>query len=446
MQKKIIVLGYGKSTRAAIELLQKQYDAIIYVYDENEETLSLPTGCTRVENIEEVPMNEVLFCLKSPGIAYTKDYVCFLQRQAIPIYTDVELFLRDVEGKIIAITGTNGKTTVTTLIGEVLKQKFTDVRVCGNIGVPIAEVCEDAHAHTIFVVELSSFQLKSIASFRPDIAVVLNISDAHLDYHETSEDYEVSKAKIFSNQSRDDILIYNSDDSRVFDLVCSADATKLSVGQSAMADVCIDQDAIHFQGHNLAKEVIKAPGAHNHFNSAIAFTVGLLCGVEQDLITRAIANFKGVKHRLQYVKDLHGRAIYNDSKSTNEVAVQTALQAFQKPLIWLCGGYDRQIPYTMIKTVDLIHVKHMIIYGMIAPIFVEIAETASIPYTVIDQFDLILDEAFKHSQAGDTILFSPGAASFDLFTNFEQRGEAFLSLVEAYDDQHVVESLENTSF
>lgn len=435
MNQAIIILGYGKSTQSAIQVLQKQYEAQIYIYDETENHLEIPETCTRVNKINEVPIKEVLFCLKSPGISYDKEYVKYLLDAKVEVYTDVELFLSSVKGKIIAITGTNGKTTVTTLVGNVLKQKFTDVRVCGNIGIPIAEVCQNAKDDTIFVVELSSFQLKGTKKFKPDISVLLNLSEAHLDYHETASDYEQSKANIFSRQNSEDILIYNADDIRVLDLVQSSNATGLAIGQDDTADICLKTDKIMFQGEMMYNEIIKVPGEHNRFNSAVAFAVGVLCGVKREGILRAISTFQGVKHRLQYVSTIDKRMIYNDSKSTNEFAVKTALLAFHKPLIWICGGYDRKIPYDDISKDDLKYVKHMIIYGMMTPVFLEIAEKMGIPYTVVEQFDQILIHAMMYSVEKDTILFSPGAASYDMFNNFEQRGDAFLELVEEYQQK-----------
>lgn len=432
MNAAIVVLGYGKSTQAAIHKLHTQYSALIYIYDEGEQTLDLPNYCIQVKDMNEVPMKEVLFCLKSPGIPYTKGYVQVLLDHQIQIYTDVELFLSDVRGKIIAITGSNGKTTVTTLISEVLKQKFDDVRVCGNIGIPIAEVYQESNENTIFVVEVSSFQLKGVTTFKPDIAILLNLADSHLDYHGTLDDYTQAKAQIFSQQESDDILIYNSDDTRVVELIQAAQSTCLAVGHNSNADIMIESEMIRFHGQEMNKKIIKVPGAHNHFNSAIAFSVGVLCGVAQADILSAISKFSGVKHRLQYVDTINGRMVYNDSKSTNEFSIKTALSAFNRSLVWICGGYDRGIPYTHITTDDITCVKHMVIYGMMTPKFLEIAQTFHIPHTVVNHFEEVFDIAMQEAISEETILFSPGAASYDVFSNFEQRGDAFLSLVDRY--------------
>lgn len=434
----IVVLGYGKSTQAAIGVLHRQYDATICVYDEAQNGELDILNATQINTIDEVPSEQVLFCLKSPGIAYSKSYVQYFIERDIPVYTDVELFLRKTPGKVIAITGTNGKTTVTTLVGDVLKQSFEDVRVCGNIGIPIAEVCEDADENTIFVAELSSFQLKGTEQFKPDISVLLNVADAHLDYHETEIDYEQSKAKIFANQDGDDIVLYNGDDAVVCGLVESAKATCLSIGHRDTDEIKLEMEKITFQNADLMYDCIKVPGEHNKFNVAVAFAIGVMCGVDGLKIEQAIRQFGGVKHRLQYVDTVgENHDVYNDSKSTNEYAVKTALRAFDKSMVWICGGYDRGIPYTDIVEEDIKHVTHMVIYGMMQPQFVAIAEQWNIPFTCVETFDTVFEQAMKVALPNDVILFSPGAASFDFFQNFEQRGDTFLNLVKKYQDERM---------
>ncbi|MGL4662835.1 MAG: UDP-N-acetylmuramoyl-L-alanine--D-glutamate ligase [Culicoidibacterales bacterium] len=431
MEKMIIVLGYGKSTKTAIDVLREQYNAKIYVYDETPSE-ELRSSEFYLESFDKVPMNQVLFCLKSPGIAYSKEYVKIMNENKIPIYTDVELFLTKAPGKIIGITGTNGKTTVTTLIGDVLKQQFDDVRVCGNIGIPIADVCRNATDATIFVVELSSFQLKGTRHFKPDIGIILNFSDAHLDFHKTEEDYRQSKARMFAKQDENDILIYNQDDENVMEYVKQAKSTQIGVGKNKISDVQLRDDEIVFGNNIFPLDIVKVPGEHNCFNIGVAFAVGVLCGVETSRIQMAIQSFAGVKHRLQYVKTVNSIDVYNDSKSTNESAVKTALKAFDVPIIWICGGYDRGIAYTNIQKSDLKNVKHMIVYGMMTPIFSEIASNNNVPYTVVDNFSEIFSTAMSFAGNKEVVLFSPGAASYDLFANFEQRGEMFLQLVEQY--------------
>lgn len=433
MRKKILILGYGKSTQSAISVLQKNADADICVFDElQKDEMNLPQGVTQIQSVESLNTNELLFCLKSPGIAYTKDYVQHLLKKNVEIVTDVELFLSEVEGTIVAITGTNGKTTVTTLIGEVLKTEHKDVRVCGNIGIPIAEVCANSTKETIFVVELSSFQLKGTKRFKPDIAIMLNIADAHLDYHQTKEDYMASKARIFSNQTADDILIYNGDDKHLTELVAKARSCQLALGQKKECDIYINEKNIVFEKQELDIDVIKVPGVHNRYNVAYAYAVGVLLGVSQSHIEQAVQQFSGVKHRLQYVTSINDIRIYNDSKSTNEYAVQTALSAFDKPLVWICGGYDRHIPYNDINEEDLKFVKKMVIYGQMEKIYTEIAQRYQVEYIVCEKFEQLFETAMLDAQKGEIVLFSPGAASNDLFQNFEQRGDAFLSLVENY--------------
>lgn len=433
MKKTILILGYGKSTQSAIDVLQKNVDADICVFDEmQKDALELPIGVSAVTDVFELAPEDIFFCLKSPGIAYTKDYVQYLSKNNVEIVTDVEYFLSNVEGTIVAITGTNGKTTVTTLIGEVLKTTHSDVRVCGNIGVPIAEVCENATKETIFVVELSSFQLKGTSNFKPDIAVVLNIADAHLDYHQTKDDYIDSKAKVFANQTADDILLYNGDDAIVKAMATRAKSCQLAIGQENSCDVQINESAITFEKQTLNIEVIKVPGIHNRYNVAYAYAVGVLLGVSQANIEQAIQQFTGVKHRLQYVRSIDDIRVYNDSKSTNEYAVQTALSAFDKPLVWICGGYDRHIPYNDISERDLRFVKKMVIYGQMQNTYIEIAKRYAVDYVVCEKFDQLFETAMLDAKKGDVVLFSPGAASYDMFQNFEQRGDAFLTLVENY--------------
>lgn len=430
MKDIILILGFGKSTQTAITVLQKQYTAEIWVYDESlNKDEANHEGVRFISAFNEIPLQRVVFCLKSPGIPYTKEYVRELERQNIELLTDVELFLTKTPGKVIAITGTNGKTTVTTMVGEVLKQKYQDVRVCGNIGIPIAEVCENATAQTLFVVELSSFQLKGTKQFKPDVALVLNMSDAHLDYHETFEDYQKSKQAIFSRQNDEDILLYNGDDEVVAEMAAHGKANCLQVGQSPDADVAIKRTEIVFCNQHFPLEAIHVPGIHNQYNAAFAFAIGSLFDVSLDEMIEALSTFSGVRHRLQYVGTDDGIKMYNDSKSTNEIAVKTALQAFKTPTIWLCGGYDRKIPYQNITEADVKNVKQMVVFGEMADTYRAVAEKWGIPYAVEMTFSELLKTAMKYAEKGDTILFSPGAASYDQFQNFEQRGDAFIELV-----------------
>ncbi|KAF0995756.1 UDP-N-acetylmuramoyl-L-alanine--D-glutamate ligase [Geobacillus sp. TFV-3] len=438
--RRVLVIGLAKSGAAAARLLA-ELGAEVVVNDqkplsENMEAKQLePLGIRVVcgghplELLDE-PFD---FVVKNPGIPYTNPMVKKALEKGLPVVTEVELAYHISEGSFIGITGSNGKTTTTTLIYEMLKADGQDPLLAGNIGLVACEVAREAKPGQWLVTELSSFQLAGIDKFRPAIAVLLNIFDAHLDYHGTKEAYAAAKANIFRNQMERDYAVVNADDPLVMNIASSVrsqkvlfSATKL-LGEGAY----IQDGAIYWNSDPvIAIADIVLPGQHNLENILAAVAAAKLAGASDEAIRQVLAAFSGVKHRLQYVAEIDGRRFYNDSKATNILATQKALSAFaDEPVILLAGGLDRGnefddlLPY-------LQQVKAVVLFGQTADKIGRIAQKAGIEtIRYVDNVEKAVPVAFELSEPGDVILLSPACASWDQYKTFEERGDIFINAV-----------------
>ncbi|KQL39565.1 UDP-N-acetylmuramoylalanine--D-glutamate ligase [Bacillus sp. FJAT-25509] len=373
------------------------------------------------------------FCIvKNPGIPYTNPLLIEAVKRNIPIYTEIELAYLISEAPFIGITGSNGKTTTTTLALNMLQEGNKKPLVAGNIGTVACEVAESANKENIIVTELSSFQLMGIQSFRPKISLITNIFEAHLDYHGTKDEYIRAKANIFKNQTENDFAVVNFDDENVM-----AMATQIRAKIIPFSTTKIVQDGAYVQNgfvYFKEKKVIEVekivlPGKHNLENILAAVAISKLLDVENDAIEKVLTTFTGVEHRLQFVTEINKRKFYNDSKATNILATQKAISSFQKPVILIAGGLDRGngfddlIPYFK-------NVKKMVTYGQTADKLIESAEKAGMKAVKsVDNVEDAVNEAFAHSEVGDIILLSPACASWDQFKTFEERGNKFIQAV-----------------
>lgn len=352
--------------------------------------------------------------------------------RGIPVWTEVELAYRISEAEMIAITGSNGKTTTTTLIVEMLENSKRKPLVAGNIGTVATDVAKVAKANDVIVVELSSFQLMGTEAFRPKIAVWLNIFDAHLDYHGTRDDYVAAKAKIMQNLSKDETLVYNADDVTVAEAAKHTDAklvpfsTKVKVTNGAY----LDQGKVYFQEEVIIElnEVV-LPGAHNVENMLAAVAAVKLAGGTNKQIQHVLKTFKGVKHRLQFVGEWQNRLIYNDSKATNILATKAALSAFTKPIVLIAGGLDRGNEFDELLP-DFSHVEVLVAFGQTREKLVSLGEKAGVTIIEADNVEDATKKALAGSTEGQVILLSPACASWDQYRSFEVRGDAFLETVQ----------------
>ncbi|MGG3736463.1 UDP-N-acetylmuramoyl-L-alanine--D-glutamate ligase [Aeribacillus pallidus] len=437
--KKVLVLGLAKSGVSAASLLHK-LGAFVTVNDykplsENPEAQNLLDEGIKVicggHPLELIDEGFELI-VKNPGIPYDNPLVERALKKGIPIITEVELAYEICEAEFIGITGTNGKTTTTTLIFEMLKEGGKAPLIAGNIGKVASEVVQQATKANDIVIELSSFQLMGIDKFCPKIAVLTNIYDAHLDYHGTKQEYVNAKAQLIKNQTKTDYFVYNADQDEVVAIANSGKGMHVpfSTTRKVSIGAYIENGWLMFQTERImpVKE-IRLPGQHNLENILAAVAVVKLKGVSNDAIYRVLTTFSGVKHRTQFVKELNGRAFYNDSKATNILATQSALKAFDQPVILLAGGLDRGNNFDELVPA-MKNVKALITFGQTAQKIADVGNKAGIE-TIrrVDNVEEAVPVAYELSSPGDVILLSPACASWDQYKTFEVRGDIFIEAV-----------------
>jgi UDP-N-acetylmuramoylalanine--D-glutamate ligase len=437
--KKILVLGLAKSGVEAAALLH-QLGAFVTVNDkkplsENPEAQGLLEQGIKVicgEHPIELLEEGFELIVKNPGIPYTNPMIKGALEKEIPVITEVELAYQISDAPFIGITGTNGKTTTTTLVYEMLNTGDKQPLIAGNIGKVASGVAQKAAKENTIVIELSSFQLMGIHTFNPHIAIITNLYSAHLDYHGTREEYIAAKANITKNQTAADYLIVNAEQPDVMNIANTSNAKIIPFSaKNELAEGAYVSDGwICFNGEKVMQvEDIALPGAHNLENILCAMAAAKLSGVDNAAINEVLRTFTGVKHRLQYVAEVSGRKFYNDSKATNILATVHALAAFKQPVILLAGGLDRGnefdelIPY-------LKNVKALITFGQTAPKIERVGKEAGIKQIIrVDNVDKAVPVAYQQSEEGDVILLSPACASWDQYKTFEVRGDIFIEAV-----------------
>lgn len=442
--KRVLVIGLAKSGVAVAKLLLHQ-GAMVTVNDripleENsdaksliEEGIRVLAGSHPVDLLEE----HFDFVVKNPGIPYHNCMVEAAMKKGIPVYTEVEIAYQLLEGLLIGITGSNGKTTTTTLASLMLKESFPEREVfaAGNIGIPLSQLTEQSTKEDIYVSELSSFQLMGIDQFKPKIACIVNIFSAHLDYHGTREEYIKAKLQLTKNQTEDDYLVYNADYPELITLIDGhTKATLVPFSRKTVLEFgsSVKGDDICFNGEKVIPvSTIQVPGTQNVENVLAAVAIAKLAGATNEGIQKAVQNFHGVKHRTQFVKEVNKRRFYNDSKATNIIATQTALRSFtNQSVILIAGGLDRGNGFDELVP-DLTAVSGIVLYGETKEKLQEAAKVAGVPVIeLVNTLEEATRKAYDISKEDDIILLSPACASWDQFKNFEIRGDEFIQVVE----------------
>ncbi|MGE6631293.1 UDP-N-acetylmuramoyl-L-alanine--D-glutamate ligase [Bacillus sp. NPDC077027] len=436
----VLVLGLAKSGYAAASILH-QHDVKVTVNDQKPFEENEPAKRLSEKGIDVIcgshPLTifdekQITILIKNPGIPYENIMVQEAMKRQIPVWTEIELAYHLTSAPFIGITGSNGKTTTTTLIYEMLKADNQKTLVAGNIGTVASEVAANATGDEWIVTELSSFQLMGTVHFRPKISLILNIFDAHLDYHHTRVEYEKAKQKIYAHQNENDIAIVNMDDETVVRLSEKTKAKKVYFSVKTPIDhgACIKDDAIYYLNEQIMslKDVV-LPGEHNLENILAAISVVKNAGCSNEAISQVLSTFSGVKHRLQFVDTIHNRKFYNDSKATNILATSKALSAFDQPIILLAGGLDRGNEFDELKPY-MKNVKGIITFGQTAPKFVKLGEELGIHHVKhVDNVEQAVPAAFNISDENDVILLSPACASWDQHRTFEERGDMFVNAV-----------------
>src|SRR5580704_5731448 len=440
--KRVLVVGLGKSGVASA-LSLKAHGARVTVSDtksgdelRNEIPALLDHGIT----VETGGHGERTFrgqdlIVVSPGVPYDAPPLVQARLQGEPVIGEIELAAENLPGSTIAITGSNGKTTTTTLVGEILAASGLKTLVGGNIGTPAISLVGRANAETVTVLEVSSFQLETIQTFHPKVAVILNVTPDHLDRHRTFAAYVNAKARIFENQQGSDFAVLNEDDETCVKLADVVKAPlfwfsrKKEVGQGAfVSDGRILFRDAHGEAEALLVSEIPLKGAHNVENALAAVCTAALMGCRPDQIRKAIVNFKAVEHRIEYVATINGVEYYNDSKATNVDATIKALESFPKNIHLILGGKDKGRDKKILN--ELIHERVKRVYtngAAAAKIEAEIHGATEVVHA--ETLENALKRAHAVAQPGDIVLLAPACASFDQFKSYEHRGRLFKDVV-----------------
>ncbi|MFB5660658.1 UDP-N-acetylmuramoyl-L-alanine--D-glutamate ligase [Alteribacillus sp. HJP-4] len=437
--KKILVLGLAKSGYAAARLI-KQLGASVIVNDANDLSGSPEEKELKQLNIELVSGSHPLsllddgveYIVKNPGIRYDNPLVKKALSFGIPVVTEVELAGMICEGSIIAISGSNGKTTTTSLIHEILQAGGTTSHIAGNIGKVACEIAQNVEQSEVMVTELSSFQLKGTKTFQPNIAVLLNIFDAHLDYHGGRKDYEMSKGKMFANMTKDDFAVYNADDPASAKLAEASEAVLVpfSVTKEVTEGAYVSGDMMYFRNIPvLSVHEAALPGRHNLENMLAAIAASMLYGAEAAHVKEVLMTFQGIRHRLQFAGEVEGRKVYNDSKATNMLSTQKAIEAFTDPVVLIGGGLDRGNEFNELIP-HFQTLKGAVFFGQTKAKLADAAKKAGLEKVkTVESIEEAVTEAYQYTETGDILLLSPACASWDQFKTFEDRGEAFLTAI-----------------
>lgn len=443
-ERNVVVVGTGISGIAALKLLAEK-GARLTVLEGNEkadmEELSrkLPDGMDCRIIIGELPeavMAETDLVILSPGVPTDLPFVEKLREKNVPIWGEIELAYACAKGQLAAITGTNGKTTTTALTGAILREYYDSVFVVGNIGLPYTEYASQTRDDSVTVAEVSSFQLETVHSFCPKVSAILNITPDHLNRHHTMECYVQAKARIAENQTAQQVCVLNYEDSWLQKLSSSipADIFWFSSKRALERGIWLEgEDIIYCDTQRIKVCTIhdmQLLGIHNYENVMAAVAVTMHMGVPVDCIRRAVAQFQGVEHRIEFVREVNGVKYYNDSKGTNPDAAIKAVQAMVSPTVLIGGGYDKQSSYEEWIASFGDTVKCLVLLGATADKIESAAREAG--FTNIMRASS-LQEAVTISagqaQEGDAVLLSPACASWDMFQSYEQRGNLFKECV-----------------
>ena len=383
------------------------------------------------EHQEDLVNDTLDVVIKNPVIPKNNLAVVKAKKLQIPVINELEasyeLLPKNVT--IIGITGSNGKTTTTTMTYEMLKYSSHKVHLAGNIGIPLADIVSDVKEGDIIVLEISDHQLMDMYDFTTNISVLTNLSEVHLDFHGNYENYKNTKKKIFAHHTKDSIAILNAGNEDVLELTKEIPSKKLYFSAKQKADICLEDGYIVYNGEKIiSTKDICVKGNHNYENSMVAILIAKMFEVSNEDIKKFLKEFKGVEHRMEYVTTLNGRKFYNDSKATNNESTIIALDSFTEPTILIMGGLDRNIPFDSIAP-HLIHTKKIICYGETKEKMKKFGELNGKEVLVMDTLEEATKKAYQESAEGDVILLSPACASWDQFDNFETRGKIFKEIV-----------------
>ncbi|MDD7403009.1 MAG: UDP-N-acetylmuramoyl-L-alanine--D-glutamate ligase [Butyribacter sp.] len=443
--KTFLVVGTGISGIAAVKLLA-QKEANIILFDSNSK---LDCDAVRKKFSDDLEMDFILgelpenvmdrvdIAVLSPGVPLDLPFVQKMQERNIPIWGEIELAYLCGKGKLIAITGTNGKTTTTALTGEIMKTYYDSVFVVGNIGLPYTEYALDTTEDSVTVAEVSSFQLETIHKFCPQVSAILNITPDHLNRHHTMECYVETKSFIAKNQTKDQVCVLNYEDAYLQKIAkeIPADVFWFSSEHILERGIWLEGEQIIYCDTERIPictiHDMKLLGKHNYENVMAAIAIAMHAGVPIDCIRKAVKEFDAVEHRIEYVKEVNGVKYYNDSKGTNPDAAIKAVEAMVRPTVVIGGGYDKQSSYEEWIASFGNKVKCLVLLGETKEAIAKTAREAGFTNIIMtDSLKEAVMESSRQAKEGDAVLLSPACASWDMFKSYEERGKLFKQYVQ----------------
>jgi len=442
--RRVVVVGAARSGIAAAELLAGR-GALVTLSESRASVPECEPLRARGVALELGGHQAATFAgaeliVTSPGVPLEQPAFDAARARGVEVIGELELAWRWAQGRVIAITGTKGKSTTTTLVGRILRAAGMDVTVGGNIGVPFSSLVEASTAETVHVIEASSFQLETTDAFHPRVAAVLNVTPDHLDRHGSLAAYADAKARIFTNQTPADCAVLNADDDGARALASRTRADVLWFSRLRRLDhgVFVHEGRItaklngHYEDIGPVSD-IALRGAHNVENVLAATACALWTGMAPATIRRGIAQFRAVTHRIEPVRDVAGVRFYNDSKATNVDSTIKALESFTEPVVLIAGGKGKGQDFAPLAAVARGRVAHVVVIGEDGPKIGRVMADAGIPVTAAGSMDDAIRTAQRLASPGAVVLLSPACASFDMFDNFEHRGDVFKKLVERLD-------------
>lgn len=429
------IIGAGRSGLAAAALLRR-LAARVFLSDQGQITGAVPSGIRLEEGGHTARLLQNDLLIRSPGVPGHSAVLDEAFRRGIPVWSEMELGYRACRYKdLIAITGTNGKTTTTALVGEIFKAARRPTRVGGNIGTPLSALALRTTSKTVLVLEVSSYQLENIETFHPTLSAILNVTPDHLEHHGTMRAYAAAKARIFERQTRRDVCVLNADDPWCRRLArrCPATVFFFSRRRRLSKGVFFDRgDIVWRWGKRKGRWKLRThlPGPHNIENILASTAMAIAAGIPMAIVRKALSRFHGVEHRLELVRTLEGVRYVNDSKGTNVDSTRMAVASFLEPLLVIMGGRGKGAPYAPLKPLMKKRVKRLLLIGEEASrIRRELAGAA--PCEACGALPAAVQRARALAAPGDVVLLSPACASFDQYKDYEERGRHFKALVRA---------------
>jgi len=441
--KNILVVGLARSGAAAAKFLVSRGARVVVNDAKPESELKDAGGLAalgvRIVAGEHPPelFEKSDLIVVSPGVPLALDRFRPARAAGIPVIGEIELAARFIRGRLIGITGSNGKTTTTTLTGELLKGAGLPTQVGGNIGTPLISLVETSRDDGLTVVELSSFQLEAVERLRLFVSVIINITPDHMDRYDSMDDYAAAKANVFRNQTMEDIAVLNADDERVSKMGSLTEARKIFFGRRHELREGIflrGPDIIHRESGAertlITRDEITLRGDHNLENVMSALAVGIACGAPPDSMRRSVRDFKGVEHRLEFVAEINGVKFYNDSKATNVDAAIKCIEAFDGGVNVILGGKDKGGDYAPLAALVRARCSNVILIGAAADKIAAALENTR-PLRRASTMEEAIEIGLKVGQPGEVVLLAPACASFDMFDNYEHRGKVFKDAVKS---------------